>query len=71
MASNELPVVRMEFFGDPADGSVKLRMSDVSHALRTQGIALSDGLQIVVTDGDLFVNAMLIWKDGSWALVVC
>lgn len=71
MASDELPVVRMEFFGDPADGSVKFRVGDVSDALRKQGTPLRDGLQVVLTDGELSMNVLLVRKDDGWSIVVC
>lgn len=71
MASNELPVVRMEFFGDPADGSVKFRVGDISDASRKQGVALYDGLQVVLTDGELPVNVLLVGKNGGWIVMVC
>ena len=62
--------VPVDFGNRDEDGAVRLVTRGTVEHLKSHGIALSEGLQIVMSDGELTAEGTCTQRQGTWVAIV-
>lgn len=61
--------VDVDFNNVEEDGAVRLHLPTTQRSLRKIGIILSDGMRLVVSDGEIEEVGIVTFRDGIWVLI--
>lgn len=67
MIPNPVPV---DFGNRDEDGAVRLVTRGTIEYLKSQGISLSEGMPILMSDGELTAEGTCTYREGMWVAVV-
>jgi hypothetical protein len=67
---NEPMTIPVDFGNAEEDGAVRLNTRGTLQHLQSASLALSEGLQIAMSDGELVAEGTCVWRDGIWVAVV-
>lgn len=62
--------VPVDFGNSDEDGAVRLITRGTIDHLRSRGIVLSEGMPILISDGELTAEGTCMQRDGMWVAVV-
>jgi hypothetical protein len=67
---NHTSSVPVDFGNRDEDGAVRLVTRGTVEHLRTHGIVLSEGLQILMSDDELAAEGICALREGIWVAVI-
>lgn len=65
-----VPRLSVDFNSADDERTVRLNTRGTLDALRAQGLALQEGMEILVTDDEMFARARVDKRDGVWVAVI-
>jgi uncharacterized protein YwbE len=66
MSNNKIPKLPVDFGNCDVDGSVRLITRGTVDAIEKASIRLQDGLEVVLTDGEITAAGLVYFRDGMW-----
>jgi hypothetical protein len=60
------PAVPVDFGNRDTDGAVRLVTRGTLDHLQSNGVVLTEGLQILMTDGEIVAEGTCTQRDGMW-----
>lgn len=65
-----LPILPVDFGNCDPDGSVRLVTKGVTNFINEHSLQLRDGLNVIISDDELYAIGEVSWRDGIWVVMV-